>query len=797
MFRNYLKTAWRNLIKNKTFSIINMAGLSIGLACAMLIMLYIKDEVSYDRFHKKASLLYRINRHIVRSNGNIDMSGYTGYLQGPRFAANIPEIRTFVRYLQSEMNVKRNETISSQPVFLADTNFFSVFSFPLIAGDSHNALQQPNSVVITEDMAKKEFGTTDAIGKYILFKDGDNFNPYQVTAIAKNCPQNSSIQFNVVMPLKVSKEDAGKAENWFNSFLNTFVVLAPQADVKKTDEKMQQFFLKDAAEPIKAIQQQFGLKDIGLSFYLQPFTAIHLSKDAAAETPLSGASDPVYSYILSGIAIFTLLIACINFINLTVARSIKRGKEIGIRKVIGSSGRQLMIQFLGESFLLCFLAFILSIAIVQLVLPVFNQLSDKTLSLSYLFDVKLVTGYVLLFIVTSLLAGLYPAIVLSNYRPVQTLYARFSLAGKNYLQKSLVVFQFALASFLIIATLTVFLQFDYLSTQQLGYDDTNLVTIDKWNMNHNEAGLFKQALLSNANIIDVAPKNNGYSGNTFKVNDNEAVNTIIQTVDASYLPLLKIPIAQGRNFSAEFPSDSTQSILVNETFVKKAGWKEPIGQQVSNYDNNEKLTVIGVVKDYHFKALTSAIEPELFTMNPQSRYGMMYIKIKPGTEAVTLPHIEKTFKRLFPLDAYAYDFLDRQNERSYKTEERWKQIILLGSLTTIFISCIGLFGLSVLSAEKRRKEIGVRKVLGASVERVITILSKDFLKLVIFSLLIGFPLARVAANKWLQNYPYRIELNWWVFALAGLLVIFIALFTVSFQAIKTALANPVKSLRSE
>ncbi|MBS1659643.1 MAG: ABC transporter permease [Bacteroidetes bacterium] len=797
MLKNFLKTSLRNLRNNKVYSFINIAGLTLGMACAMLILLYVSDEVSYDAFQKNISVLYRVNRQITKPNGDIAKSGYTGYLQGPRFAANIPEIKAFVRYRHVEMNMQKGNDIHSQEVFLADSNFFSVFSFPLLAGDVHRALQQPNSVVITEDIAKKEFGTTDAIGKSLLFKDGDNFSPYQVTAVARNCPQNSSMQFGVVIPLKVSKEEAGKNENWFNAFLNTFVVLTPQANAMKTGDKMQRFFLNDAAETIRAIQQQYGVKDIGLSFYLQPFSAIHLSKDATAETPLYNASNPVYSYILSGIAIFILLIACINFINLTVARSVKRAKEIGIRKVIGSSRRQLMVQFLGESFLFCFAAFALSILVVQLALPVFNRLCNKSLSLAYLLNVKLVSGYVLLLVGTSLLAGLYPAMVLSNYRPVQTLYSRFNLAGKSYLQKSLVVFQFALASFLIIATFGIVLQFNYLTTQPLGYHDENIITVEKSNLTRNEAALFKQTLLRNTDITDVAPKNSGFSGTTLKVNGDKPINIILQTVDETYLPLLKIPIVQGRNFSAQFSSDSTKNVLVNESFVKQAGWKKPIGEQISNYDNNEKLTVVGVVKDYHFKPLTSAVEPEMFTMSPQNNYGKVYIKIRPGREVQSLAFIQQTFRQLFPLDAYAYNFLDRQNAASYEAENRWKQIILFSAVLTIFISCIGLFGLSVLSAEKRTKEIGIRKVLGASVSSIVSILSADFLKLIVVSLVISMPLAWFATSKWLQNYPYRITLSWWLFASAGLLVVLIALFTVSFQSVKAAVANPVKSLKTE
>jgi len=797
MLRNYFKTAFRNLARNKVYSFINVAGLSLGLACAMLIMLYVKDEVSFDRFHKNAQQLYRVNRQLTRPNGNIDKSGYTGYLQGPRFAANVPEIETFVRYQQIVRDLKNGSDIHSQQIFLADTNFFSVFNFPLLSGDAKTALSDPRSVVVTEEMAKKQFGTTDAIGKLMLLRDGDNFSPYKITAVAKNCPQNSSIQFDILMALIASKEDMGKADNWFNSFLNTFVVVNPNVNVKKIDDKIQKVYLSEADEAIKMIKEKYGLKDPGLSFYLQPVSDIHLSKDAPAQTPLYGASNPVFSFVLSGIAVFILVIACINFINLTVARSVKRGKEIGIRKVIGGGRTQLMLQFLGESFVLCLIAFVTAIVFVQMMLPLFNQLSNKMLSLSYLLDVKLVSAYVFLFLLTGLLAGLYPAFVLSGYNPVETLYNRFNLAGKNYLQKSLVVFQFTLASFMIIATLTIYSQLKFLTTQKLGYDDSNLVVVDKYNISRNDFALFKLSLLKNPNIIDVAPKNNGFSGNTVKVNGDQPENMILETIDPSFFSVLKIPIVQGRNFSADFPADSFNSVLVNEEFAKQAGWKNPIGQQVAFYEPNEKRTVVGVVRDYHFRAMTSKIEPQLFTMDPRNSYGSVYIKIKPGSETSSLATIEKSFKQIFPLDAYAYDFKDRQNAKDYEAEMQWQQILLFGAVLTIFISCIGLFGLSVMMAEKRVKEIGVRKVLGASVGSVVAILSKDFLKLVIIALMIAIPVAWIASEKWLQNYPYRVSLGWGLFAFAALLVIIVALATVSFQAVKAAIANPVKSLRSE
>jgi len=795
MFKNYFKTAIRNLFRNKVYSFINIAGLSLGLASAMLIILYLKDEVSYDRFHADVKSIYRI---VLGAEGgpnanNGKKMGITGFLQGPKFTAKIPEIKSFVRVRGGYEDMKTGTDIRGQQLMFADSNFFSVFSFPLLSGNPRTALARPNSIVLSEDVAKRQFGTTEAVGKIVLLKDNDKFTPYTVTGVSKRCPQNSSIKFEALLPFTEPAEAANQTSNWFSFFLTTYVVIAPHADVKAVESKMTKVYREDAQEMITTMEKQYKVKDPTV-YLLQPFLDMHLGKDVSQED-IANASDPMFSYILSGIAFFILFIACINFVNLTVARSLKRAKEIGIRKVAGSDRKQLIIQFLGESFVLCFAAFVLAIVIVQGVLPVFNTLSNKALALSYLIDAKLIAGYLALFIVTGLLAGFYPAVVLSGYNPVQTLYGRLTLTGKNYLQKSLVVLQFTLASFLIIATFTIFSQFNFLTSEKLGYDDSNLILVNKSGLTRDEARLLKTELTKSPDIAGVAAKDEGYSFNEVKINGGTGMGFANVTVDESFLPLLKIPVIAGRNFSKDFPSDSSKSVIVNETFVKKAGWKNPIGEQVSY--NDSKYSVIGVVKDYHFQSLSTEIVPEMFSMTMQNEYGMAYIKIKPGRETASLKFIEKTFKELFPLNSYTYIFKDQENRKNYEAEAKWKQIILLGAILTIFISCIGLFGLSVSSAEKRTKEIGIRKVLGASVAIVVTTLSKDFLKLVVLAMVIAMPLAWIAGNKWLESYAYRITLSWWMFAIAGLLVVLIALATVSFQAIKAAMANPVKSLRTE
>ena len=795
MFKNYFKTAFRNLERNKVYSFINIFGLSIGLACAMLIMLYVKDEISFDGFHKNVTHIYRIAKK-TKQNYN----GSTGFLQGPRFTQNVPGIRSFVRVQGGAEDIINGTEVQEQNgVLHVDSNFFSVFNFPLLSGNPQTCLTEPHSIVLSEDAAKKYFSTTDAAGKVLMVKEDTNFVPYKVTAVAKRCPQNSSIQFDALLPFKVSDADTKDTHNWFNSFLSTFVVLDDKATLQTVEKQMQSFYVADAQSTFYEMLKNDGGNpdDIPMgTYFLQPYLNMHLDTEIPAGNGLTNASNSMYSYLLSAIALFVLLIACINFVNLTVARSVKRAKEIGIRKVIGSDRKQLIFQFLGESFFLCTVVFVLAIVWVQLLLPLFNELANKALAISYLFDAKLIAGYITLYIITGLLAGFYPALVLSGYNPVQTLYSRFQIAGKNYLQKSLVVLQFTLASFLIIATGIIYAQFNLLTKTDLGYDDNNLVIVNKNGLKPTDATVFKNELLKNPDIVGVSVKNAGEWGTGTKNAVGSTVYFAGETVDENYLPLLKIPLKAGRNFSTAFPADSTRSVIVNESFVKAANWKNPVGETLQILgSSNETYHVIGVVKDYHFASLTKKITPQLFSMN--GLYGSYYIKIKPGTAASSLKWIQKTYQQFYPMSSYSYVFKNDENRKQYADVEKWKQIILFSAILTIFISCIGLFGLSVLSAEKRTKEIGIRKVLGASVQQIVTALSTDFIKLVAIALIIATPLVYIAANKWLQNYPYRIEMSWWLFASAGILVMLIALFTVSFQSIKTAVANPVKSLKTE
>lgn len=797
MLKNYLTIALRNLARNKVFSFINIVGLSIGLACCMLIFLYTKDEISYDRFHEKQANIYRITSVMTDQNNQGGFkSGITGMVAGEYFKREIPEIEDYVRIKDNSFIIRKGKETFNESALYVDDNFFSVFSFPLIEGNPATVLTQINSVVLTEETAKKYFGTMDVIGKELQLEVNGNFENFIVTGLAEKAPQNSTIKFGMLLPFQHYKKN-NPDDQWLNFFLNTFVVLHPKANIKAVETKFATVFATNAKEQLAQAKKDFGFNG-SVTFGLQPLLDIHLNPEFGPDNGLVEGSNPIYSYILAGIAIFILLIACINFVNLTVAQSLRRSKEIGIRKVIGGMRNQLIRQFLGESFVVCIIAFTLAILLALLILPLFNDLANKKLSLAYLADTYLFAGYFLLLLITSLAAGFYPALVLSGFKPVHVLYGRHKLTGKNYFAKSLVVMQFALSTFLIIGTIAIYSQFNFLLNKNLGYNDDHLVKINMpFRQGNNQLlELIKNEWRNQPSILRVAGRNGGTNITIVRV-DGKDLMTDYNKIDENYLPSFQIPLKTGRNFSTAFPSDSAQSVIINESFAKEAGWRNPVGQQVDFFTRNKKLTVVGVVKDYHFRSLKEKIGPQLFTHDNNMQYGQIWVKIKPDNIPQTLSFLEKSYKKLVPYFPYEYEFLDTINARNYEAEAKWKQIIGYASLLSIFISCIGLFGLTTLAIQQRSKEIGIRKVLGASITGIVTLLSKDFVKLVITAFFIAIPLGYYATNKWLENFAYRIEMYWWIFLLVGITALLIALFTISFQSIKAAMENPVKCLRNE
>jgi putative ABC transport system permease protein len=792
MIRNYLKIALRNLFRNKVFAFINITGLAIGLAVCMLILLYTKDELSFDRFHANNDNLQLLTCKIIEKKGEERTLGLAAMTQGPSFKSEIPEIKEFVRVHNHSFVIRKGSQTFNERVTTVDDNFFSVFSFPLVEGSPKTVLKDIQSMVLTEEMAVKYFGNENPVGKVLEIQMNEQFVPCTITGVAKNAPQNSSIQFKILTSFnyEIAKNNN---DNWMWLSYPTYLLLTPNANLKAVEAKMAQVYQNKAGKQIEE-EKKAGF-DGAFVYGLQPFQTMHLNTDLQE---VAQASSPMYSYILSGIALFILLIACINFVNLTVAQSLRRGKEIGVRKVVGGNRKALIFQFLGESSLLCFVAFALALFLAQIALPFFNELANKRLSLEYLFDYQLIAGYVLLFLITVFAAGFYPAIVLSGFDPLKTLYNRFAYSGKNYLAKSLVVLQFSLATFMLIATYFVFSQFDYMTQKDLGYDNKNLLQVDIGYENSALAETFKNEFSKISGVQSVGMRQQGNWGTGAKSNGVD-LSVEFDHIDENYLPTLGLKLAAGRNFSKAYPSDFNNSVLVNETYVKEAGLKgSGVGKTIDYLNGKaEKLQIVGVVKDFHYGTVKLKIQPQVFTAKPDMPYCSFIMRINPKDQAKTIANIETAYKKILTYRPFKYDFLEDLNRKNYETEARWKNIITFGAALMIFISCIGLFGLTMLSVQQRTKEIGIRKVLGANLFQISTLLSKNYVGLVLIAFVLAIPLAWFATNKWLENFAYKIDISWQGFAISAFFTVLIALLTVSYQAIKAALMNPVKSLKTE
>ena len=797
MFRNYFTTALRNLTRNRVFSLINIIGLSLGLACCLLILLYAKDELSFDRFQQNKDNLYRITCRIAeKQRQRNDRFGMSGMVQGPSFKRNIPEVQAFVRTSEQPFILRHGGETFNQKATWVDDNFFSVFSFPLLAGSPATVFADPYSIVLTDEMAKKYFGSTDAIGKTLELELDGKFSTFTVSGIAKRSPANSSIGFDMLLPFKLT-EKLHNDDGWLYLSFSTFLLLQPGANPQAVANKMQQVYLAESAVQ----REQASHHGFNATFVwgLQRYTEMHLDT-TVQEAGIKAVSNPLYSYILMGIAIFILGIACINFINLTIAQSLKRSKEIGLRKVVGSSRAQLIRQFLGESFVLCGIAFLLALALASLAMPLFNEMANKRLSLSYLFDAPLVATFIGLFLLTGFTAGFYPALVLSRFKPVDTLYNRTSrLTGRNYLAKTLVVLQFSLATFLMITTIFFYSQYNFLTNTSPGYDDSNLLVVNISGRT-DSARLMEVYRNEFARIPGVLQTGLAMDGNWMtgaKANGKE-ITIQYEHINEDYLSTLGVKLVAGRNLSRDFPADSAHSVLVNQEFVTAAGWKDPIGKTVDYLNGDDvKLTVVGVVKDYHYGSMKQKIGAQLFTCGNNMPWGRFLLRLDPASMPRTLKAVEATYHRLSPWHPFEHFFVTEKNNESYDEEARWRRIITSSAILTVFISCIGLFGLSLLSIRQRTKEIGVRKVLGAGVWQVSSLVSKSFIGLVFLAFLVSIPLSWYVVGRWLDNFPYRVSLDAWVFVAAAGLTLFVAGLTVGIQAIRAARANPVNSLRTD
>ena len=797
MIRNFIKTALNNMLRNKVYTAINVFGLSIGLACVMLITLYVRDEFSFDRFNANGPHLYRLVENGRMPNGTEFKQGFTGNIQGYTFKQEIPGIEDFCRINGGgESLVRKGGSLISEPMLYADKSLFKMFTLPLVHGDPNHALDDLNSVVITTEIAQKYFGTNDCIGKIMQINENGKFLPFTVSAVAQVPPHNSTIRFSFLLPFE--RTLTGKldpSQGWFDSDLNCFLYVDPHINNAVIEQKMAAVFNEHAGKQMADLKKKFG--SFSVSYHLEPFYDVHLSKDYGTGNGLAQSNKVDYSYILGGIALFILFIACINFINLSLSRALRRGKEIGIRKVIGSSRSQLIMQFLGESFLLTLLASFIALLIVIACLPEFNQLAGKELQTSYLVNGQTICVFLGILLVNTLLAGFYPAIVQSGFKPVQTLYGKLKISGNNYFGKSLVVVQFVLAIFLVTATLVMHRQFSYLVNYDIGYDPKGIVDLQIPQDKNPDFALLKTELLKYPFIKQVAGQSWSFTSvyaTSYTVNNKDMGSVDYFNVDNDFLSQLHIPVTAGHGFRNLY-GDTTEC-LVNEAFVKQAGWTgSPIGLQIKQ--DKHLYTVIGVTPDFHNTPLNQQVGPVVLQQTAKADYGDALIKIDENQKEKALDAIQKEYKKIVPDYPCNYNFLTDMLAQQYDDTNKWKTIITISSVMCIIISCLGLFGLATLSIEQRVREIGVRKVLGASVADISRILTLNFVKLVVIAIVIASPLAWYAMNKWLQTFTYKIDLSAWIMLAAGVGSLLIAVLTISFQAIKAAVANPVKSLRSE
>jgi putative ABC transport system permease protein len=800
MLKNYFKIAFRNLSRSKLLSFVNITSLAIGLACVILILLFVKDEWGFDKFNKKGKNIFRLVKTITDTSDKESRMGNTGLPHGPVFAGEIAEIESYCRINGWDMTIKKGTEGTESKVLFADPSIFNIFSIDVQQGNTAEMLKGRNSVVLTEAAVKKYFGTANAVGKTIDIEVDQNFEPFMVTGVVKTPPLNASVSFDMLIPFeRHNPTDAAelneKMNNWGNSYLNTFFLLRKDADVKAAEKKMWQVYLNHNGEKWAKYQERNGKTK--LQFGLQPFFSMHLDKNFFASNGLSNWSDATYSYILSGLAVLILIIAGINFVNISLASSLKRSKEIGVRKVSGSSKVQVVIQFLSESFVVTAIAFVIAIVLVLLLLPLFNTITHRQFSIAYLLQPGIALLFIALIFLVALLAGFYPAFIASGFQPVKVLYNRFKLSGNNVFGKSLVVLQFIIAVALIISTIVFNRQFNYISTADLGYNPQNMIHLQfPWDK-ATALKQFKLELIKNPAIVSAGTKSGDRNKTTFEINGRQTEWVYYENIDDDFLKTLQIPIVKGSYLSYANVADTVSNCMVNETFVNKYldKSKDPIGQMISQGEN--KMFVSGVVKDYHTTDFKEKIEPVYFKLDKHGDVLNTYIKYLPGKEKAAVASITKAYKAVVPYSTLDYNFLQDWLMIRYEQDTQWKKIIAFAAFIAVLIAALGLFALSTLSVQQRIKEIGIRKVLGASVTNVATIVSKDFLKLVCIAFVIASPIAWWVMNKWLQDFAYRINITWGIFVLAAVAASAIALVTVGFQSIKAALMNPVKSLKSE
>ncbi len=800
MIRNYFKIAWRNLWRSKAFSAINILGLSIGLACCILMFLFIQHELSYDKFHGQAKNIYRLTSISEGPSGTSNLA-VTPAPWAPIMKKDYPEIKNYVRIFKTEktdIGEPGQQHYSESDLLFADSTFFEVFSVNLEKGDPRKALEVKNSIILTAETARKYFGDADPMGKTLEVNSIFGKVVAQVTGIAKELPAKSHFKFNALVPVQTFGD---MSSFWSYHMFQTYLLLNSNVSPSNLESKFPGFVNKYIINNPLAD----GKQDI----HLQPLTDIHLHSNMVGEIGING--DITYIYVFAGVALFILLIACFNFTNLSTARSLTRAKEVGLRKVVGAARRQLLGQFLGETIVVALISLFIAIAIAFLVLPLFNQLSQRELTMDLTGNYPLIIALIVLIISVGLLAGMYPAIVLSAFKPVEVLKGKFTKSSKGVsFRKLLVTLQFVVSIALIASTILVSRQLIFLQNKKLGFDKENVVvlTMPK-DMDTARLTSFKNSLLSAPSVISVAGSSSvpGTAIPVNQVNDGnadltKALSMQMLWIDMDFVKTMKMKLLAGRDFAAEYPTDKLEGFVINEEAVKKFGWKDPmqsVGKTIQWVVPDriiKKGKVLGVVENFNINPLNAAVQP-LVMHYSLLRNQYLYVRFNQNNAGKVTGVLEDEFNEFYPKQSFEYSFLDDNLNAMYSKEQRLGRIFSYFSFLAILIACLGVLGLSMYSIQQRIREIGIRKVLGASIPGITAELLKEFVKPVLIAAIIATPIAWYMMSKWLEDFEYRINISWWIFIAAGTIALLIAIVTVSVQAIKAAVANPVQSLRTE
>jgi len=803
MFKNYFKIAFRYLLRYKTYTAINILGLAVGITCCILIMLFVGSEFNYDHFNTKADRIYRVWQE-EKFQGQDFVNTVTPIPMGPAIKSTFPEVENICRVYVFNTLVKIGNSSFNENITMVDSAIFKIFDFKLLQGDKNNPFPTSNSVIVTPEIAKKYFGTSNAVGKNFEMQLGDEKQLFRIAGIVQHAPEESSVKYDILLPYANDKLlfRERMLHNWFNVFNETYVLLGENVNAASLEKKF----------PVM-LKQQLG-EDYGseeFNMHLQPLTSIHLDNSLpAGNQPIS---NPKYSYILATIGILILLVACINFITLSIGRSTTRAMEVGVRKALGAERKQLIRQFWGEALLVTMIAVIIGLSAAAILLKPFNQLINR--NLGFHFDPLFIVFCIFLVCVIALIAGIYPAIILSGFNPVEVLKGKLNLKNNAGLfRKGLIVGQFVASIVMIICTIVISQQMNYLHQKDLGYNKDQVIIVPT-NKKRAEgfplAQLYKNELAKYPQVLSVSASTFSFAETpwvTFGYSDNKKQYHDFQynETDPYFIETMQIPVLQGRSFLPENSADSNNSILVNETLVRDYGINDPIGKRFGKYSQQ----IIGVMKDFNYESLHSKIKPLVLSLKydtiarqssdvsfanaPQPRIS---VRMKAGNVQDNINILKKAWQAVAPAQDFEYHFLDERLTAAYEQEQKSATVVKIASGLSIFIACMGLFGLATLAVTRRTKEIGIRKVLGANAIQLVQLLSGDFLILVIIAALIAFPVAWWAMQTWLADFAYRINISWWVFVMAGIASIIVAFVTISSQAIKAAIANPVKSLRTE